>query len=253
MGSACAGGCSTACTGSTAPMKRKDRAIVCLSWRRSTIISSIPCSSKNSLRWNPTGSFCLIVCSITLGPGKSNERLGLCDVEVGEHGEARRNAPGRRIGQNRDVGERRPVKSRQRRADLGHLHQRQGALHHPCSARAGDDHQRDGTAQRPLDRARDLLPDHDSHAAANEAVLHGDDDDLEPVKATVGGNGRVAKSGRGRPRLQSVLVGFGVCEPQRVGRHQTGVILRPLAIVEHRAQPLGRAHTEVMGTVAAHP
>ena len=35
---------------------------------RSTIASTKPCSNKNSARWNPSGSFSPIVCSITLGP-----------------------------------------------------------------------------------------------------------------------------------------------------------------------------------------
>src|SRR5690606_25109823 len=38
--------------------------------RRSTIWSTVPCSSRNSLRWKPSGSFSRTVCSITRWPAK---------------------------------------------------------------------------------------------------------------------------------------------------------------------------------------
>src|SRR6185503_12611441 len=37
-------------------------------WRRSTIISIAPCCSRNSERWNPSGSVSRTVCSMTRGP-----------------------------------------------------------------------------------------------------------------------------------------------------------------------------------------
>ena len=37
---------------------------------RFTTASRNPCSSRNSLRWNPSGSFWRMVCSITRGPAK---------------------------------------------------------------------------------------------------------------------------------------------------------------------------------------
>jgi hypothetical protein len=49
-------------------MKRSARAITVFNSRRSTIMSSMPLSSRNSLRWNPSGSFWRIVCSMTRGP-----------------------------------------------------------------------------------------------------------------------------------------------------------------------------------------
>ena len=38
--------------------------------RRSTIMSIWPLASRNSARWKPSGSFCPMVCSMTLGPAK---------------------------------------------------------------------------------------------------------------------------------------------------------------------------------------
>src|SRR4030095_16686104 len=43
---------------------------------RSTTKSSIPCSSRNSDLWNPSGSVWRIVCSITRGPAKPINAFG---------------------------------------------------------------------------------------------------------------------------------------------------------------------------------
>ena len=119
---------------------RGGRPINMRSARERCSFSSI-CSSRNSLRWNPSGSFCRIVCSMTRGPANPiSARLG--DVQVAEHREARGDAAGRRIGQDRDVGERGAIEAGERGADLRHLHQRQRALHHPRAAGAGDDDHR---------------------------------------------------------------------------------------------------------------
>ena len=43
---------------------------------RCTIMSTTPCSSRNSLRWNPSGSVSRTVCSITRGPAKPMRAFG---------------------------------------------------------------------------------------------------------------------------------------------------------------------------------
>ena len=43
---------------------------------RETIMSTMPCSSRYSERWNPSGSCWRIVCSITRGPAKPMSALG---------------------------------------------------------------------------------------------------------------------------------------------------------------------------------
>ena len=61
--------------------------------RRSTIMSTAPCFSRNSLRWNPSGSVSPIVCSMTRGPVKADERVGFGDVHVPQHSETRPRPP----------------------------------------------------------------------------------------------------------------------------------------------------------------
>ena len=74
--------------------------------------------------------------------GEADERLRLGDVQIAEHREARGDAAGRRIGQHRDERQPRAIEPRQRRRDLGHLHQRQRAFHHARAAGARDDDHR---------------------------------------------------------------------------------------------------------------
>ena len=66
--------------------------------------------------------------------GKADERLGLGDVQVTEHREARSDAAGCGVGKYREVGNRRLVETGKGRAYLSHLHQRKSALLHPRSS-----------------------------------------------------------------------------------------------------------------------
>ena len=102
--------------------------------RRSTIMSIAPCSSRNSLRWKPSGSVSRTVCSITRGPAKPISALRLRDVEVAEHREARRHAARRRVGEHRNVRQARLRHAREHGAGLAHLQQRQQAFLHARAA-----------------------------------------------------------------------------------------------------------------------
>src|SRR5262249_22124911 len=57
-------------------IRPRQRASVAFISDRSTMRSSIPCSSRNSDRWKPSGSVWRIVCSITRGPAKPMRALG---------------------------------------------------------------------------------------------------------------------------------------------------------------------------------
>ena len=65
--------------------------------------SIIPCSSRNSERWKPSGSFWRMVCSMTRGPGEADQRLGLGEDDVAQPGEGGRHAAGGGVEQHRDV------------------------------------------------------------------------------------------------------------------------------------------------------
>src|SRR5580704_6193030 len=93
--------------------------------------STIPCTSKNSLRWKPGGRRWRIVCSMTREP---DERAGLGEVQVSEKREARGDAAGRRVSQNADVREAGVLEPFECGDGLGHLHEAQDPLLHPRAA-----------------------------------------------------------------------------------------------------------------------
>ena len=62
--------------------------------------STIPCSSRNSLRWKPSGQLLADGALDDARAGEADERLGLGDVHVAEEREARRDAAGRRMEQH---------------------------------------------------------------------------------------------------------------------------------------------------------
>ena len=78
------------------------RATLSRSWRRSTIMSIAPFSSRNSERWKPSGSVSRTVCSMTRGPAKPMSAPGSAMHDVADEGEARRDAAHGRIGEDRD-------------------------------------------------------------------------------------------------------------------------------------------------------
>ena len=81
------------------------RASVARSSWRCTTMSTMPCSIRYSARWKPSGSFSRMVCSITRGAGEADQRAGLGDLDVAEHGVGRGDAAGGRVGQHDDVGQ----------------------------------------------------------------------------------------------------------------------------------------------------
>ncbi len=82
---------------------------------RRTIISIAPFSIRNSLRWNPGGSFSRTVCSITRGPAKPISAFWLGNVQIAQHRKARRYAAHGRVGQHGDVRQSALLHFRQRR------------------------------------------------------------------------------------------------------------------------------------------
>jgi hypothetical protein len=121
-------------------------------------MSIAPFSSRNSARWNPSGSFWRTVCSITRGPAKPISALGLGDDDVAEHREAGRHAAHGRIGEHRDERQLALRQLGERSGSLGHLHERQQAFLHARAARGGE-----------ADVGQ-LLLDRDAHARARSAL-----------------------------------------------------------------------------------
>ena len=70
---------------------------------RGTTSSTKPHSCRNSARWNPSGSFCPMVCSITRGPAKPMSAFGSARMISPSDGKAGCHAAGGGIGQHGDI------------------------------------------------------------------------------------------------------------------------------------------------------
>src|SRR5437899_3951977 len=114
-------------------------------------------------------------------PGKADQRARLGEDDVAEHREARRDAAGGGVGEDRNVRQPAGAEPLERGRGLGHLHQGEDALLHPRAARRRDDDYGQVLVDRELDRARELLTDHRAHAAAEEAEFEDSEDGGQPA------------------------------------------------------------------------
>jgi hypothetical protein len=164
-------------------MKRSARASVAFISRRSTTRSSMPCSTRNSLRWNPSGSFCLIVCSMTRGPANPMSAFGSAMFKSPSIAKLAVTPPV--VGSVKDR-HKRQLRSEaslcERRRHLGHLHERQRA----SIIRAPPELEMTITGCRRSSASStapgDLLANDDPHAAADERVLHRRHNDVQPIE-----------------------------------------------------------------------
>ena len=76
---------------------------------------------------------------MTRGAGEADQRAGLGDLHVAEHGVGGGDAAGRRIGQHDDVGQARLAQALHGDGRARHLHQREHAFLHARAARRGED------------------------------------------------------------------------------------------------------------------
>ena len=133
------------------------RATLSRSWRRSTIMSMAPFSSRNSERWKPFGQRLAHRLLDDARPGEADERAGLGDHHVADEGEARRHAAHGRIGEDRDERLARGGELVQRRGGLGHLHEREETFLHARAARGGEADERQALVAACLHGAHEAL------------------------------------------------------------------------------------------------
>ena len=184
------------------------------------------------------------------GAGKADERAGLRDVEVAEHGEAGGDAAGRRIGKQGNVREFLLVELGKGGGYFGKLHEADGAFHHAraTGTRNGDE----GLARvdGKFDAASDFFTDDGAHRAADEAELHGAEDDGPAAELAFGGDDGVVHAEFFLGFAEARRIGLGVNKFERVGGGHTGVVLGPAAVEEHFKALLG-VHLEMELTLRA--
>ena len=154
-------------------------------------------------------------------------------------------APRRGIGQDGNVRFADLIQARQAGADLGHLHQADGAFHHPRTAGARDNDKRRFLGDAAVDRARDLLTDHSPHAAADEIKLHRTYEQRFAFQQSFTGKHRILHPGGFFGFLQPLAIGFGVFKSQGVSGRQPRIVLGEAAFIEEHLQPRAGSHFEM--------
>ena len=104
--------------------------------------------------------------------GKADERTRLGEDDVALHGKARRHAAGGGVGEHGQVEQPRLGVPAHRGGDLGHLHERGGALLHAGATGDGEAHDRKAELRGALKGAADLLAHDRAHRAHHELRVH---------------------------------------------------------------------------------
>ena len=184
-------------------------------------------------------------------PGKPDKRVWLGDIHIAHQRVTGRNAGCGRIGKHRDVGKPRLRKLSQFGVDLGHLHQRKRALHHPCPARPADQDQRQSLLCASADQPANAFALCRSQGAHNEPRFM--DAHADPVTVDPPNPGADSRPQPCRPTalLQPVGISDTILKMQGIdGSHPLGNLLKR-SLVHQQAEILAMADAEVRPAVGA--
>src|SRR5262245_21626918 len=185
-------------------------------------------------------------------PGEPDQRARLGEDDVAQHREARGDAAGGGIGEDRDVRQAGGPEPLEGGRGLGHLHQREDAFLHPRAARRRDDDDRQMLVDRQLDRPRELFPHHRAHAAAEEAELEDGQARRLPADRCDAADDRLVARGllSGGPHALALLL--GVLEAERIGRREARLALLERARIGQLAEALARGDPKRIVALRAH-
>ena len=178
--------------------------------------------------------------------GEADQRAGLGDVHVAEHGVGRGDAAGGRIGEHDDVGPLRLAQLLHCDGGARQLHQREDALLHARAARRREHDERRAAIDRGLEPGDHRLARRHAERAAHEIeILHADHDRLafELAEAELD---RVSEIGLGARILETVDVAALVAELERIGGDLGNGDVFPFLLVEDRLHARHRAHAHVV-------
>ena len=139
----------------------------------------------------------------------------------------------------------------QRTRNLGHLHQTQRTLLHPCSTRSGDQHQHQPPNGSVLDQTRDLLSDDAAHTAAHEFEGHHPESDRYTIDQARTGLYRILGFGIFLVLGQPFRVKFLVVKSEGVSCAIEFVHRTPRPGVDQASDALFRRHGDIFATFFA--
>ena len=181
-----------------------------------------------------------MVCSMTRGTGKADQRAGLGDMDVAEHGVGGGHAAGGGVGQHHDIGELRLAQLLHRDGGARHLHQREDAFLHARAAGGGEQNERRPALDRSAHGGDHRFARGRAERAAEEVeILRGGHDPLafEPPRA---GKHGIGQAGLAAGVFQPVGVAALVAELERIERAP-------------RAAPRSRTRRRRTGTLSLAP
>src|SRR6185503_9535586 len=182
-----------------------------------------------------------------------DERLRLGEYHVPHRREAGRDAAGRRVRHDRDVGNARVREPGQERVRLGHLHEREDSLEHARPAGGGEDDERSPRLDRKEDGARDALSRGRGEASPEKREVHDREHAgvlFDPPLAADDGFGEAGLLARA---LQPVAVALRVLELERIGGDDLGEALDERPLIDQDRDVGARGDAEVTGALAAGP
>ena len=184
-------------------------------------------------------------------PGEADDRAGLGERDVAEHGEGGGNPARGRVAEQHDIGQARLLDLLDRDHRARQLHERQDALLHARAARGGDGDERGLLEHRELGGGEQRLAHGHAHGTAHEAEVEGGDHDRHAAHLAVGDQDRLLLLGLDLRLLEALGVAFAVPELERVGRRFRQLDGLVDALVEQHPQALLGADTQVVAAVRA--
>ena len=178
--------------------------------------------------------------------GETDQRAGLGDLHVAQHGVGGSDAAGGWIGQHDDVRQLRLAQHLDADGGARHLHQRQDALLHPRAAGGGEYDERRFLLHRKLEPADDRFAGSHAERAAHEIEILHRDDDRSALELAVADLDGVVQPGAGARILDAVGIFPLVAEFQGIGHDLGQRDVVPGLVVEDRFQPRHRAHAHVV-------
>ena len=141
---------------------------VSVSSARGTIMSIMPCSSRNSAVWNPSGQFLPRNLLDDAGTGETDQGTRLGQHDIGNRRVGGGDATVAGVHEDGEVGHARSTELGQGGHGLRHLHEREESLVHASAARGRYVTNGSPPLGRPFDGPYQLFAVDGSHAGAEE-------------------------------------------------------------------------------------
>ena len=184
--------------------------------------------------------------------GETDQRIRFRNVQIAQHGKTCGNATEYRVGHDRDIGNALLLHALKHGGRLGHLHQRQDCLLHPCATAGRETHQWNPLFQAHIGRLNELFTHDLPHGAAKEVEFKGHRNQRNIQAGATHGNQGIFLASGFLVLAQAILVTLAVLELQAVPRFQISRDLLAAVGVQENIQTTAGSYPQVMLALGAH-